>query len=309
MAAFFTSLEDLKGFLRMPPVVTIGNFDGVHAGHAELLRRTRERAAALGLPAVAITFDPHPGALFSPQPPLALCSSGQKGELLRDAGMDAVLFMPFTSELAAEKAERFCRRVLDEDLRAAELFVGYDFRLGSDQKSGLDAFGKFRLTRVPAVLYGGEPVSSTRIRAALAACRLDEANAMLGRPFAVRGEIVHGAGRGGALLGIPTANLAFGQGIATPAPAVYATSARLCDGGSGEPWHKSVTSFCKNPTFDGSALTMETHLLDFSADIYGRTLEVRFLGKMRGDRRFSSIDGLIAQLHADIGQRRAMPQA
>ncbi len=309
MSAVFTSPEGLKDLLRGPSVATIGNFDGVHAGHAELLRRTAEHAAKMGLPAVAVTFDPHPEVLLSPHPPRTLCSREQKTELLLKAGMDAVLIMPFTRKLASERAESFCRRVVVGILQAACLFVGYDFRLGSDQASGLAAFGSYDLTRVPAVLLDGKPVSSTRIRAALAERRLGEANAMLGRPFAVRGEVVHGAGRGGALLGVPTANLFLPENLATPAPAVYATSARLADGDPGEPWRKAVTSFCKNPTFDGSVLTMETHLLDFSEDIYGRSLEVRFLEEMRGEKRFPGIAELCAQLHADIERRRAMPEA
>jgi riboflavin kinase/FMN adenylyltransferase len=155
-------------------------------------------------------------------------------------------------------------------------------------------------------MFSGKPVSSTRIRAALASCRLGEANAMLGRPFAVCGEVIRGAGRGGAVLGVPTANLDLPPGLAVPAPSVYATSARICGGGKDEPWRKSVTSFCKNPTFGGNALTMETHILDFSADIYGKPLEVRFIAQMRTEKRFSGIGELAAQLQADIRQRRAM---
>jgi len=109
------------------------------------------------------------------------------------------------------------------------------------------------------------------------------------------------------LLGVPTANLFLPGSLATPAPAVYATSARLADGDPAEPWRKAVTSFCRNPTFDGSVLTMETHILDFSADIYGRSLEVRFLEDMRGEKHFPGIDELCEQLHADIERRRAMP--
>ncbi len=306
MPAVFTSAEGLEEFFPGPSIVTIGNFDGVHAGHSELLRRTAVRAAELGLPAVAVTFDPHPECLFSSCPPLALCSSAQKAELLGGAGMDAIVFLPFTAALAAESAESFCCRFLEGGLHATELFVGYDFRLGSDQVPGPEAFGPHRTTCVPAVMFSGKPVSSTRIRAALASCRLGEANAMLGRPFAVCGEVIRGAGRGGAVLGVPTANLDLPPGLAVPAPSVYATSARICGGGKDEPWRKSVTSFCKNPTFGGNALTMETHILDFSADIYGKTLEVRFLAQMRTEKRFSGIGELAAQLQADIRQRRAM---
>ena len=289
---------------------TIGNFDGVHLGHQELLRRTVDCARNKGLPAVVVTFDPHPAAIFTEYPPKLLCSREQCLELLEGLGVDAVLLMPFTCELAEQSAESFCRRVLQDELGVQELFVGYDFRLGSDQ-AGADRmrdFGAYSLTQVEAVMAGDAPVSSTRIRKALAEGRLDEANAMLGRPFSVRGEVVHGAGRGGPLLGVPTANLDLADSQAMPAPAAYATSARLLDGPEEERfWRMAVTSFCKNPTFDGTHLTLETHLLDFQGDIYGRQLEVRFMGELRKEKRFNGLDALIAQLRADMDQRRSMP--
>ena len=289
---------------------TIGNFDGVHLGHRELLSRTVEKARAEGLPAVVVTFDPHPASLFTEYPPKVLCSRGQCLELLEELGVDAVLLMPFTRDLAEQSAEYFCRQVLQNALGVKELFVGYDFRLGCDQ-AGADRmrdFGNYRFTQVAAVMSGGAPVSSTRIRMALSEGRLDEANALLGRPFSVRGEVVHGAGRGGPLLGVPTANLDVDDAQAMPAPAAYATSARLLDGPEEERiWRMSVTSFCKNPTFDGTHLTLETHLLDFQDDIYGRQLEVRFMGELRKEKRFNGLDALIAQLKADMDQRRTMP--
>ena len=302
------SLRSLAGWQSC--AATIGNFDGVHLGHQELLRRTVECARSKGLPAVVVTFDPHPAAIFTEYPPKLLCSREQCLELLEELGVDAVLLMPFTRELAEQRAESFCRRVLQEELGVQELFVGYDFRLGSDQ-AGADRmrdFGIYSLTQVEAVMAGDAPVSSTRIRKALAEGRLDEANAMLGRPFSVRGEVVHGAGRGGPLLGVPTANLDLVDAQAMPAPAIYATSARLLDGAEEERgWRMAVTSFCKNPTFDGTHLTLETHILDFQGDIYGRQLEVRFMGELRKEKRFNGLDALIAQLKADMDQRRTMP--
>ena len=280
----------------------------MHLGHQALLSRTVDNARARGVPAVAITFDPHPVSVLSSRAPKELCSTAQRLEYMERLGVDAVLLLPFTRELASESAEEFCRRVLEEGLAADELFVGYDFRMGKDQSGAatLEAYVP-KVTQVDAVLLDGRPVSSTRIRKALAEGRLDEANALLGRPFSVQGEVVHGEGRGGPLLGVPTANLDVPDTQAMTAPAVYATSARLLDGeGAGE-WRMSVTSFCKNPTFDGSALTLETHIMDFSGDIYGRELEVRFLARLRQDRRFDGLDALIAQLHADMDERRHLP--
>lgn len=287
---------------------TVGNFDGVHLGHQALLRRTVENARARNVPAVAVTFAPHPVSVLSSRAPKELCSTAQRLEYMNALGVDAVLLLPFTKELAARGAGEFCRSVLEEGLAASELFIGYDFRMGRDQ-AGMDVLKTCipHVTQVQAVIMDGAPVSSTRIRKALAEGRLDEANALLGRPFSVQGEVVHGEGRGGPLLGIPTANLDVPHTQAMTAPAVYATSARLLDGEGAGVWHMSVTSFCKNPTFDGSTLTLETHIMDFSGDIYGRELEVRFLARLRQDRRFDGLDALIAQLHADMDERRGLP--
>lgn len=289
-------------------LATVGNFDGVHLGHQALLRRTVESAHERNLPAVAVTFDPHPVSVLSEHAPKVLCSTAQRLEYMEELGVDAVLLLPFTRELAAESAGEFCQRVLVDTLSVQELFIGYDFRMGRDQ-AGADVLRTFlpHVTQVEAVVVDGKPVSSTRIRKALADGNLEEANILLGRPFSVQGEVVHGEGRGGPLLGIPTANLDIPHTQAMTVPAVYATSARLLDGeGAGE-WRMSVTSFCKNPTFDGSMLTLETHIMDFSGDIYGRELEVRFLAKLRQDRRFEGLDALIAQLHADMDERRGLP--
>ncbi len=286
-------------------VATIGNFDGVHIGHAELLRRAAQRARELNIPSVAITFDPHPAELFSSDPPRTLCTPSQKADLLADQGMDAVLILPFTPELASRTAAQFAASVLEQELRVRELFVGYDFRMGSDQVLLSGSIGNgCTVKQVEAVLHGGRPVSSTRIREALALRRLEEANALLGRCFAVRGMVVHGAGRGGPVLGIPTANLSLATRQVTPAPAVYATSSRIL-GGDGR-WLPSVTSFCKNPTFNGTSLTLETHILDQSLDLYGQELEVCFLRELRGERRFESLDALRTQLRLDMDARRAM---
>ena len=295
-----------------PFVVTIGNFDGVHLGHQALIRRTGNRAHKLGLRALAVTFEPHPAGVLPDNPPPALSSARQRLDLLASLGMDATLLMPFTLELASVSAEEFCRAVLKEALHTHVLVIGYDFCLGRDQ-AGPEAISNigrrlgFEVMHIHAVMFEGSPVSSTRIRRALADGRLDLANAMLGRPHTVRGMVVHGAGRGGPLLGVPTANLEQ-TGVMLPRPAVYATTARLTDGGKAMP---SVTCFSRNPTFrtgrpEEDALTLETHILDFSGDIYGRELEVAFMGRLREAQKFRGPDELVAQLHADIEARRGM---
>lgn len=293
-----------------PFVVTIGNFDGVHLGHQALIRRTVGRARKQGLRALAVTFDPHPMGVLTDNPPPALSSTRQRLELMAGLGVDVTLLMPFTLELASVSAEVFCRSVLKETLRARGLFIGYDFCLGRDQAGPEDisAIGRrlgFEVMHIHAVMFEDAPVSSTRIRRALAEGRVDAAHTMLGRPHAVRGVVEHGAGRGGPLLGVPTANLEQ-TGVMLPRPAVYATTARLTDGGEAMP---AVTCFSRNPTFQTGkedALTLETHILDFSADIYGRELEVAFTGLLREARKFNGPAELMAQLHADIEARRRL---
>lgn len=293
-----------------PFVVTIGNFDGVHLGHQALIRRTVGRARKLGLRALAVTFDPHPAGVLADNPPPALGSTRQRLERLASLGVDVALLMPFTLELASMPAETFCRSVLKETLRARVLFIGYDFCLGRDQAGpeAISALGRrmgFEVMHIHAVMLDGAPVSSTRVRRALAAGRPDAANAMLGRPHAVRGVVVRGAGRGGPLLGVPTANLEQ-TGVMLPRPAVYATTARLTDGSEAMP---AVTSFSRNPTFqsgNGGELTLETHILDFSGDIYGQELELAFLELLREARTFDGPAELVAQLHADMEARRRL---
>lgn len=304
-----------------PFVVTIGNFDGVHLGHQALISRTVRRARQLGLLALAVTFDPHPAGVLTGRPPRALASTEQRLEIMDALGVDVALVLPFTRDLAAVPARDFCRKVLVEALDARVLFIGYDFSLGCDRAGPmqLTEIGQelgFDVMHIHAVMLNDAPISSTRIRNALAAGDLELANAMLGRPHAVRGMVVHGAGRGGPLLGVPTANMELG-GVMLPQPAIYATTARVATGAaqSGAPAPcpaadrgamPAVTSFGRNPTFAGGELTLETHILDFSADIYGEVLEVAFLKKLRQERKFAGPEALIAQLRADIEARRGL---
>lgn len=298
-----------------PFVVTVGNFDGTHLGHQALIRRAVSLARERGRKALAITFDPHPLRVLTDNAPPALCGTRQRLDMLASLGIDVTLLLPFTRELASVSAGDFCRSVLKEALSADALCIGHDFCLGRDQAGPeeLSAIGRrlgFEVMGIAAVLFEGSAVSSTRIRRALADGRLDLANAMLGRPHAVRGLVVHGAGRGGPLLGVPTANLEQ-TGMMMPRPAVYATTARLTDGGEALP---AVTCFSRNPTFQtGTAgmagedgLVLETHILDFSGDLYGRELEVAFVGILREARKFSGPAELMAQLHTDIEARRAL---
>ena len=303
-------------------VCTIGNFDGVHLGHEALIRRTVTRAHELGLPSLLITFEPHPARVLSTRAVPGLSSRMQRLERFAALGVDMALLLPFTRDFASRRAEEFCRHVLSETLHVRQLVLGYDFCMGSDQ-AGAEAlvgcgreFG-FDVSCVSAVMYEGEPVSSSRIRRAVEAGYLEQARAMLGRPYAVRGEVVHGAGRGGPLLGFATANMDI-RGLVMPPPAIYATSVSRtaspvpAEDGCTEivpppaaSLMPSMTSFGHNPTFGEGALTLETHILDFSEDIYGSELELVVFRKLRDEMRFSGPEELVAQLAADREARRA----
>ncbi len=302
--------------------VTIGNFDGVHLGHQALLALTHDRALEAGTLPVAITFDPHPLEVLTPHAPPRLTSTQTRLALLEDSGMALVVLIAFTAELAAMSPEAFVRRVLQDNLHMRELFLGYDFTLGKGRTGTpevLAQLGKregFAVERLDALSIDGDVVSSTRIRELLRQGDVWEASALLGRPYSVRGEIVHGKNRGGRLLGFPTANLAPVTTM-LPKPGVYATLAAPSNSvGNGLPAirtlsdrehaHAAVTNIGYNPTFGPGALTIETHLLDFDQDLYGKQLEVAFVERLRGEVSFTGPEALMAQIRKDTEQARAI---
>jgi riboflavin kinase / FMN adenylyltransferase len=290
-----------------PAVVTVGMFDGVHRGHRALLDRVAAEAAARGLPAAAVTFDRHPLAVLRPgsEPPL-LTTLDRKVELLGEAGMDAVLVLAFTKELSEVGAEAFAAEVLFDALAARAVVVGENFRFGhkaAGDPALLAELGPPRgveVVAVPLHADGDQVVSSTRVRAELAAGDVAAAAASLGRPYAVEGEVVVGDRRGGPVLGIPTANLAVPAGIALPADGVYA--GHLTDDGVARP---SAISVGTNPQF-GTDRRVEAHVLDFDADLYGHRVSVGFQERLRGQAVFASTDELSAQMRADIDQARRL---
>ena len=304
-------------------VVTVGMFDGVHRGHRALLDRVAAEAAARRVPAAAVTFDRHPLAVLRPgsEPPL-LTTLDRKVELLGDAGMQVVLVLEFTRELSEVGAEAFATQVLFDGLAARAVVVGENFRFGHKAAgdpallAGLGRPRGIEVVAVPLQTAGDEVVSSTRVRAELAAGDVAAAAASLGRPHAVEGVVVAGDGRGRPLLGIPTANLAIAAGIAIPADGVYA--GHLTDAGpegSGEPQggapvdrgvaRPAAISVGTNPQF-GTDRRVEAHVLDFDGDLYGHRVSVSFAHHLRGQATFADLDELIAQIKADVDQTRRL---
>jgi riboflavin kinase / FMN adenylyltransferase len=295
-----------------PTVATVGMFDGVHRGHRALLDRVAAEAAARGVPAAAVTFDRHPLTVLRPgsEPPL-LTTLDRKVELLGEAGMEIVLVLEFTRELSEVTAEAFAAEVLFDRLAARAVVVGENFRFGhkaAGDPALLAELGRPRGVEVMAVglhADGDQVVSSTRVRAELAAGDVAAAAASLGRPYAVEGEVVVGDRRGRPLLGVPTANLAVPAGIAIPGDGVYAGHLTdRADGGA----RPAAISVGTNPQF-GTDRRVEAHVLDFDGDLYGHRVSVDFHHHLRDQATFPGVDELAAQIRADIDQARRLLDA
>jgi riboflavin kinase/FMN adenylyltransferase len=299
--------EDPRPPRWLHPVLALGNFDGLHRGHMKIIERVRRVANERGATAVAMTFDPHPPRVVRPDkaPPL-LMTKTQRLEALERAGVDGVAVVRFTPELSRWDPETFVRTVLVEWLHVAEVWVGANFLFGHDRAgnfSSLRALGSrygFRAEKIDPVRYKDFVVSSTRIRRLISEGRVDEAGALLGHPYTIDGTVVEGSHRGRSL-GFPTANLATGNELIPP-HGVYATTVRL-DGVI----YPSITNVGIRPTFvDEPTTVIETHLLDVERDLYGRTLRLGFVQRLRDERRFESVDLLKAQVGADVQKARTL---
>jgi riboflavin kinase/FMN adenylyltransferase len=290
--------------------IAVGNFDGVHRGHLALCQVTLERAAAQRGRPVVLTFDPHPARVLSPdRAPAELMTIDQKCEILHGSGIAEVVVVPFTPALSEQTPEEFARFVLEDALGAQTVVVGTHFRFGRNRQGNVDVLRElggrlgFEVVPVEPVLHDGLPVSSSRIREAVARGDVEEAERMLGRPLFVDGRVVEGDGRGRAL-GIPTANLeVFGE--TQLARGVYAGR---CVVPEVDPpgQNRCVVNVGHRPTFGGSTTTFEAHLLDFEGDLYGRRLRVELMSRLRDERRFESPEALAGQIRLDIDRARKL---
>jgi riboflavin kinase/FMN adenylyltransferase len=289
------------------PVLALGNFDGLHRGHAKIIDRVRRRAGERGGTPAAITFDPHPSRVIRPDkaPPL-LMTTGQRLEALGRAGMQGVAVVRFTQEMSGWDPETFVRTVLVEWLHVVEVWVGVNFLFGHDRAGtftvlrSLGARYGFRAEKIDAVRYKDFVVSSTRIRRLLADGRVDEAGALLGHHYFIDGTVVHGAARGREI-GFPTANLDTPNELLPPA-GVYATTAAVAG-----IEHPSVTNIGMRPTFgDVDRVHVETHLLDASRDLYGARVRLSFVQRLRDERAFPDVAALRAQIEADCRTARRL---
>lgn len=294
------------GDARKPAAVTIGNFDGVHVGHQEILRGVIGRARAMDGMSAVLTFFPHPARVLRPDAAPGLLETLPQRLAEFDAlGMDATLVLNFDLELARAGAEEFAEKFLVDTLRARAVFVGANFRFGHKQAGDvklLEELGRqksFAVEIVEPVLVDGRVVSSSAIRAAVRDGNVDAARRMLGRPFALAGEIHTGTGMGRKLV-VPTLNLATEQET-LPKNGVYATEVAI--GGKG---YQSVTNVGVRPTFNGQKLAIESHLFDFAETITSGPMTVKFLERLRDEQKFSGPEALREQILRDIARAKEL---
>lgn len=285
-------------------VVAIGNFDGVHRGHRAVIAAARARAGALGRQAAALTFTPHPRRFFQPQAPLfRLSSDRNKTRLLAATGLDGAIVMDFDGALAATPAEDFVERILVGRLGIGGAAIGFDFHFGKN-RAGSPAFLAeqgarlgFAVDIVPPLEDEGRPVSSGAVRAALSAGRVVEAAELLGAPWFVTAPVVHGEKRGRDL-GFPTANMKLDAACGLK-HGIYAVRADI-----GGKRHDGVASFGRRPMFDDGAPLLEVNLFGFTGDLYGQEIDVAFIGWIRPEQKFDSIEALQSAMAADAAQAR-----
>jgi riboflavin kinase/FMN adenylyltransferase len=284
-----------------PTVLTLGVFDGLHLGHQKIMETVSTRARAADAVATAITFDPHPRSVLHPDsaPPL-LQTLDQRLANFKILGIEQAIVIHFTPEFAAQDAELFLKRIVLERLQAKEIYLGHGFAFGRGRGGNIDLLRRmseqfgFAADEVPEVRLRGIRISSSGIRQLLKDGRVNLARRMLGRPYGIEGVIIRGDRRGHTI-GFPTANLKP-QNRVVPKYGVYAT-ATLIDGR----WRKGVTNIGVRPTFESeSDPSIETHIFDFDGNLYGSVLRVRFLHRIRNERKFNGIDELKAQIEKDV---------
>jgi len=304
MGTYFSDLQQISQPLPNP-VLTIGNFDGIHLGHQSLFQKVRARARAVKGTSMVVTFHPHPAQVLRPaKAPRQIVSDDGKVDLIFQYGIEVVLSIPFNKEFAQIPAKAFIQDILVNRIGMKEIVVGYDYTFGKKREGNihlLKEFGGklgFQVHVHPPVTIGTHLVSSTRVRELITSGAMEEARLLLGRPFSLSGTIIAGKGIGRSLLGFPTANLNPREKL-MPQRGVYVVRVEIPEG----PFF-GVTNVGFNPTFSGKNISIETYLFNFEGDLYGKTLKVFFLKRLRGERTFSGPEALKTQISKDIEQAR-----
>jgi riboflavin kinase / FMN adenylyltransferase len=299
-------LENIQRSLKNP-ALTIGNFDGVHLGHQVLYQRVKEWAGRLDGESVVMTFHPHPMRVLVPGNDLAFITSHErKMELIAACGIDTTIVIPFERDFAQISAKDFVEKILVGQVGVKALVVGHDYRFGRKREGDIDYLRKlgqefqFAVDIVPAIEIDGMLVSSTQIRTLVKGGQLQEASKLLGRPYEVTGTVIRGRDRGGRLLGFPTANVKVSD-KACPKNGVYAVQVLV----KGK-LYRGAANLGFNPTFANTEFSVEVFIMDFCEDIYNERITVRFVERLRDEKRFSGIEELKAQIHRDVDNARAI---
>lgn len=301
----YTDLSKIKKKFKKP-IVTIGNFDGVHIGHQILFSEIVHRAYKENGTSIAITFDPHPLKVVRPDIGIKLISScEQKKELIEMAGLNALIIMPFTEKVAAIPAEKFIDDILIGKIGMQQLIVGYDYALGRGREGNIPFLKEqgrkkgFPVTVIEAFYVDGILASSTKVRELISAGEMQKVKKILGRYYQIRGQVKKGKRRGGPVLGFPTANLEMDSDALCPRHGVYVTQVAYqgrCYGG--------VLNIGYNPTFSEKKISAETHIFDFNQDIYGQDLKINLLAFLRPEKKFSGPAELTRQISKDVAQAK-----
>jgi riboflavin kinase/FMN adenylyltransferase len=301
---FFRGLHNTQPFTQ-GCVLTIGNFDGVHLGHKQILHKLKQQGQVLGLPCVAMVFEPQPRELFdAKQAPARLCNLGEKTQLFAQEKLDGLACMAFNARFRGLSAEQFVEQVLVKGLNVKALIVGDDFRFGCDRSGDfafLKAQGKkhgFTVNDTQTVQQSGQRISSTLIREQLNDANLSEAQRLLGRPYSISGRVAHGQ-KLGRTIGVPTANVLLKRDK-TPLTGVFAVTVSTSLGE-----YSGVANIGMRPTVGGVTPILEPHLFDFAGDLYGQRICVTFNKKIRDEKRFNGLDELKAAIHQDIQLAKA----
>lgn len=291
--------------------VALGNFDGLHLGHAGVIKRAADVANSRGVPLGIVTFEPHPVTVLRPKLQLRrLAPFRTKVRLLKEFGVEILYMLPFSKEFSQLSASQFVTEVLVKRLNVSDVVVGYDYRFGKERRGGhtfLLEQGKslgFGVTEVASIGDTGETYSSTRVREFIGAGRIKRASAVLGHIWEVEGRVRHGDARG-RQLGYPTANIVFGRNQVVPAYGIYAVWCGVQSNG-GTKWVPGVANVGIRPMFRLESPLLEVHLFDYDDDLYGKYLRVAFLSWIRRERDFDNVEGLVSQMGVDCQLARTM---
>ncbi len=294
-----TSLDEIEApFLNA--VVTVGNFDGVHLGHQALMQKVKERTKDINGTSVVFTFEPHPVKVLRGKHLPLITPFPRKMELIAQQGIEIAICPPFTKEFAQIEAREFICEILMKKIGMKEMVVGYDFAFGKKREGNIDTLKKwgrelgFKVYVVGPICINGIIVSSTKVRELIMAGEMEKVKELLGRYYQVTGTVIKGKDRGGRLLGIPTANLKLVNEV-FPKNGVYAVEVIYEDKA-----YLGVANIGFNPTFGDNALSVETHILDFNQNIYGKVIRVNFVKRLRDEKKFANLKALKAQIQKDI---------